>query len=102
MRLEEFSGGYYRTTMDIQSYEDGPTINRGLYDFINKELYYDSDHPVMMRVGLDGGALFNVNAEPAVPQDVLALPADLVDESGEQYIFVLKSEYAENIGEYHG
>lgn len=102
MMLEEFSGGYYIATMDVQPYSDGPVIDRGLYDFINRELYYDSDSPVMMRLGLDSSTLFGVTGEPGVPRDVLAMPEELIDEWGEQNVFVLKSEYTDVVGDYSG
>lgn len=100
--IKEFSGGYYHTTMHVQEYDDGPVIERGLYDFINKKLYLDEDAPVMMRVGLDAGPLFTVEAESAVPRDVLAIPKELTENTGMASVFVLKSEYADTVGEYYG
>ncbi len=100
--IEEFSSGYYRATMDVQEYEDGPVIERGLYDFINRKLYVDSDAPVMMRVGLDAGATFEVDAENDIPRDVLALPRELCSADGEENVFVLKAQYANTVGRYNG
>jgi hypothetical protein len=100
--IEDFSGGYYRATMDVQEYSDGPVIEQTLYSFINDELHSDEDAPVMMRTGLDAGAVFEVNAESAVPRDVLALPEHLLDESGETNVFVLKSSYIDTVGKYYG
>lgn len=98
--IEEFSSGYYWTTMHVQEYEHGPVIEQGLYDFINYKLYTEQDVPVMMRVGLDGDELFNVQAEGAIPRDVLALPEEMIDEQGKKNVFVLKSEYADTMGDY--
>lgn len=93
MMFEEFSSGYYRATMNVQEYEDGPIIEQGLYDFINRNLYLDSDRPVTMRLGLDASASFTVGAESAVPRDVLALPASMTDDTGRKNVFLVKPEY---------
>jgi len=100
--IEDFSSGYYRATLDVQEYDDGPVIEQGLYDFINRKLYLDSDVPVMMRVGLDAGATFEVDAETAIPRDVLALPQELAPDTGDSSVFVLKSQYANTVGRYNG
>jgi len=100
--IEDFSSGYYRATMNVQEYDDGPVIEQGLYDFINRKLYLDSDVPVMMRVGLDAGVTFEVDAESAIPQDVLALPEELVPSEDESNVFVLKAQYADTVGRYNG
>jgi len=100
--IEEFSSGYYRATMNVQEYEDGPVIERSLYDFINRKLYVGSDVPVMMRVGLDAGETFAVGAESAIPRDVLALPQELCSDENESNVFVLKPEYVDTVGRYNG
>jgi hypothetical protein len=100
--IEDFSSGYYRATMDVQEYDHGPVIERGLYDFINRKLYVDSDVPVMMRVGLDASATFEVDAEAAIPQDVLALPPELVPDEDTSSVFVLKADYVNTVGQYNG
>lgn len=102
MMIEDFSSGYYHADMDVQPYDNGPVIERSLYDFINQELYVDSDVPVMMRVGFDAGETFQVSAESAIPRDVLALPREMVESQHNSDVFVLKSEYADNIGTYYG
>lgn len=95
MSFEEFSGGYYRTDMNVQSYKDGPVIQNGIYDFINREVYAQTDAPITMRVGLDAGPYFHVSSESAVPTDVLALPREWIDdmdidERERQNVFLLK------------
>lgn len=100
--IEDFSGGYYRVTMDVQEYEKGPVIEQGLYDFIDEELYSLEDVPVMMRMGLDAGPVFGVESESAVPRDVLALPQEMIDESGTTNVFVLKANYTDTVGKYYG
>jgi hypothetical protein len=113
--MEEFSAGYYRTEMTVQPYADGPAIERGLYDFINREFYYKTNAPITMRVGLGEGAHFAPKAEGAMPTDVLALPEAVCDEIGVHpsaesvSVFVLKPAHAhlftqeqpEQIGEYY-
>jgi len=100
--IREFSSGYYHTTMDVQEYDDGPLIDKRLYKFINEEIYLDSDAPVMMRLGLDEGPLFSVNPGDVIPRDVLALPPEISNDAGKTSVFVLKSQYADTVGEYHG
>jgi hypothetical protein len=98
--LEDFSGGYYRTTMTVQPLESGPSIERGLFDFINREFYYKTDAPITMRLGLEEGLHIQPSAEGAMPTDVLALPEKLCDEmevhpSAEGVsVFILKPAHA--------
>lgn len=100
MTLEEFSNGYYRTQMTVQPYSDGPVIERGLYDRINDNIYAQTDAPVTIRVGLNGGPYFPVGEENAVPTDVLALPRDWMDDMGihdeceVRSVFVLKPSHS--------
>lgn len=96
----EFSGGYYKTEMTVQPFTDGPSIERGLYDFINREFYYQTDAPITMRLGLSDGIHFTPAAEGAMPTDVLGLPEQFCDELGVHpsaesvNVFVLKPAHA--------
>lgn len=100
--IEDFSAGYYRAPMQVQTYDNGPAIQRDLYNFINYELYGDSS-PVVMRLGLDADEHFSVDAEGAIPSNVLAVPDSMVEQEGEQSVFVLKSSYIPStVGGYHG
>jgi hypothetical protein len=82
-KLEEFSGGYYRAEMTVQPLDRGPSIERGLYDLINREIYYKTDAPVTMRLGLNADApTFEPSAENGMPTDVLGVPTDLLDMAG--------------------
>jgi hypothetical protein len=98
--IEEFSGGYYRTKMTVQPVESGPVIERGLYDFIEREFYYKTDAPITMRTELGEGKHFLPSAERAMPTDVLGLPEELCETFGVHpssegiNVFVLKPEYA--------
>jgi hypothetical protein len=103
--IEDFSGGYYRTKMTVQPVESGPSIERGLYDFINREFYYQTDAPITMRVGLSQGTHFRPEAEGGMPTDVLGLPPAMCDEVGvhpsaeDVSVFVLKPAHAYIFGQ---
>lgn len=96
MTLEEFSGGYYSLDMYVQEYSDGPVIEEGLYDLINREVYSRTTAPITMKLSLDNGTYFNVDAERSVPTDVLAIPEEWVDnldvekDGRKRRVFVLK------------
>jgi hypothetical protein len=98
--IEDFSGGYYRTKMTVQPVESGPSIERGLYDFIEREFYYKTDAPITMRTGLGEGEHFVPSAERAMPTDVLGLPEELCETFGvhpsseDINVFVLKPAHA--------
>jgi hypothetical protein len=62
--------------------ESGPAIDRGLYDFIDTNIYVGTNVPILMRVGLDDGAMFEPIPEGAMPPDVLGLPQDMCEEIG--------------------
>lgn len=80
--IEDFSGGYYRIEMTVQPFADGPAIEQGLFDFINRKFYYQTDAPITMRVGLDGGSHFRPMSQSAMPTDVLGLPEELCKKIG--------------------
>ena len=111
MAIEHFSNGYYKTEMSVQPYESGPTIEQGLYDFINRRFYTKTDAPVTTRIGLDAGPMFTPSAESGIPTNVIGLPIANIKQSGihpsndNVSVFVLKQEFAymfnsvESIGE---
>lgn len=80
--IEEFSGGYYRAQMSVQPLDRGPTIEQGLYDLINREIYHKTDAPVMMKLGLNVGPTFQPEGENGVPTNVLGAPEELLDNAG--------------------
>ena len=98
--MEDFSGGYYRTEMTVQPLQRGPSIERGLYDFINREFYYKTDAPITMRVGLSDSIHFRPEAEGGMPTDVLGLPRAMCDDMGvhpsaeKVSVFILKPAHA--------
>lgn len=86
--------------MHIQPYTEGPVISADVYDYINREIYSNTNTPVTMKLSLDNGPYFKVGAENAVPSDVLALPKELVKQMGikeggrVRKVFVLKPEHS--------
>lgn len=100
MSIQEFSGGYYSVEMDIQSYEDGPVIDRKLYDEINCGIYQNTDTPITMKTSMDNGIYFSVSPENGVPPFVLALPEkwvdnlDVLDDGRTERIYLVKPSYA--------
>lgn len=100
--IQDFSEGYYHTSMNIHEYDRGPSMDKHFYKFINSEIFRTNDEPVLMRVGLDNGPVFEVKPENGIPRDVLALPAELCSDEGESSVFVLKPEYTDAIGDYRG
>lgn len=85
--------------MSVQPYSDGPVIQNDLYNFINREIYAQTNAPITMRVELDKGPYFNVGSENAVPSEVLALPKEWINDMNindrkPRNIFVLKPGYS--------
>lgn len=100
MNLREFSSGYYTLDMLVQSYEAGPVIEQDLYDYIDQRVYAQTNTPVTMKISMHAGEYFSVDAEAAVPTDVLALPAAWIENFGpveagaRTRVFVLKPGYS--------
>lgn len=100
MAIENFSNGYYKTEMSVQPYENGPTIEQGLYDFIERRFYTKTDAPLTMRVGLSEGPMFKPSGESSIPTNVLGLPLSEIEASNihpsddNVAVFVLKPEFA--------
>lgn len=98
--IEDFSGGYYRAIMTVQPLERGPSIERGLYDLINRRIYSNTDAPVTMRLTLDEGTRFTPDVENAMPTDVIGMPTSMLDDvnvhpSAERTsVFILKPKHA--------
>lgn len=100
--IKDFSDGYYWAEMDVQEYSDGPVIQDEVYKFINRTIYLGSHAPVTMRIGLDAGEHFTVEAESAVPREVLAAPEHLIDEGDDSEVFLMKPNLASTIGKHYG
>jgi len=88
MAIEDFSSGYYKTEMSVQPYSDGPAIEQGLYDFIKRKFYYNTDTPV------------TPSPEAGIPTNVIGLTMGNIERSGVHpsddnvSVFVLKPEFA--------
>ena len=86
--------------MTVQPFEDGPAIEQGLYDLLNRKLYSNTDAPVTMRLELDTGGQFVPQAEGAMPTDVIGMPTDILDSMGihpsaeDVSVFILKPKNA--------
>lgn len=98
--IEDFSGGYYRAEMTVQPLDRGPSIERGLYDLIEQEIYSNTNVPVTMRLTLDGGPRFTPDSENGMPTDVIGMPTEMLDDtdihpSSENIsVFILKPKHA--------
>jgi len=98
--LEHFSSGYYRASMQVQPFDEGPAIEKGLFDLINRRVYDTTTAPITMRLGLDKGPRFTPTAENAMPTDVIGIPQSLLEDAGihpsddNVNVFVLKPEAA--------
>jgi hypothetical protein len=98
--LESFSKGYYRAKMEVQPFDDGPAIERGLYQLIDRRIYDTTTAPITMRLGLDAGPRFTPSTENAMPKDVIGVPESVLDEADihpsddNVNVFVLKPKAA--------
>lgn len=98
LRLEEFSGGYYKAEMVAQPYGDGPSIEKSFYDFLNQRFYQNADTEPIFKFGLNEGSHFKPSADPSLPPDVLAIPQEwfddepIDDDSKMHSIFIVKPE----------
>jgi len=79
--------------MSVQPLSQGPAIQQDLYDFIDRRLYYETDSPVTMRIGLDESEHFTPQTENAMPSGVLGLPKGMMLEHGMTGIEDNKSVY---------
>lgn len=98
--LQHFSSGYYRASMQVQPFDDGPAIERGLFDLISRRVYDTTDAPITMRLGLNKGPRFTPEPENAMPTDVIGIPEQILDNADVHpsddnvNVFVLKPEAA--------
>jgi len=100
MKINEFSGGYYRAKMSVQPFEDGPSIEQGLYNLIEQKIYENTNAPITMRLGLNKGPRFTPSTEISMPQDVVGVPQSVLDNSDihpsddNVNVFILKPDAA--------
>jgi len=98
--LEPFSGGYYGARLQVQAYDDGPIIEQALHDYIEANLYGQTDSPPWARVGMSESPYFQLSGEPGVPGNVLGLPEqfirnyELLDNGHTHWILLVKPGFA--------
>lgn len=100
MKLENFSSGYYRASMQVEPYDGGPSISCDTFEQLNREYYGGTDSEPMFRLDIDGSPYFTTSCEYSIPHNVLGIPSDwFQDTSAErQYtevpVYILKPQYA--------
>jgi len=104
MKVENFSGGYFKTELRVSEYRDGPAIEAEAYSFINRQFYANSDGKPMFRLGLDGHPYFEASAEISIPVDVIGIPREWIadsriEEGTYQNVFILKPAHADILRE---
>lgn len=100
MNIEDFSSGYYAASMQVEPYQQGPTISCELFEFINREYYGGTDSEPMFRLDMDGSPYFTTSCEYSIPKDVIGIPEEWFRDShaersyDEQMVYILKPSYA--------
>lgn len=100
MIIEDFSTGYYRISMKVVPYEEGPVMQCDTFDYLNRKLYPQTDVLPRFRLGLDGNPYFEVSCESAIPSDYMGIPeswfADntMIEKDKKIDVFILKPKYA--------
>lgn len=98
--LEPFSGGYYGARFQVQAYDDGPVIEQSLFDYIEANIYEQTDSPPWARVGMNESPYFQLGGEPGIPGNVLGMPEDFIrkyevlDNGHTHWIMLVKPGYA--------
>lgn len=84
--FEEFSSGYYLGRLYVEpSGDDRAAMRRDQHERINEQLYASGegierlDSPLVMKVGSHHVA---VQGEDGIPEGTLALPEDLLEDTG--------------------
>lgn len=104
MKVENFSGGYFKTELRVSEYRDGPAMEVEAYSFINRQFYSKSDGNPMFRLGLNGNPYFEASAEVSIPTDVIGVPREWladnrITEGSYQDVFILKPAHADILRE---
>lgn len=110
--FEDFSSGYYRVEMTVAPYDQGPTVQNDVYDYIERQHYTQTNANPLFRLGLDGNPYFTPKREAAIPSDHIGVPTSWFADNtmaptyDECEVFVLKPSYAymieqaKHLGEY--
>lgn len=83
IRIEDFAGGYYRTQLVPQPYDDGPVIESSLYRILEQNFYQDFDMDPVFKTSINGGNYFKPAPEHAIPPETIALPDELYEQIAE-------------------
>lgn len=92
--LTDYSSGYYSLNLRVTPFEDGPTIDRHLYQYIDEKVYANTDAPVWMRASFQPSPYFRIHGEEPMPADLIGLPPEWmedldVDNDNEYHTFFL-------------
>jgi len=99
--FEAFSAGYYQGEMVVEQFEEGPAIERELYEYICDRLYHKTETDVMMQLSLSCGPKFCPKAKNAMPTEVLGLPKQMFDAAKDlgagdkTSVYIVRPLYAE-------
>lgn len=80
--LDDFSSGYYSIELRVTPFEDGPTIDHRLFDYIESKVYANTDAPVWMRASFQPSPYFKLQGEEPMPTDLIGLPSEWMDDLG--------------------
>jgi len=100
MILEDFSAGYYKLEMFIEPYENGPVITHDLYDYIQTELYNQTDVAPLCTLSFDGSPHFDITSEAGMPLSTMGIPEswfsdlDINRNHEKESVFIVKPKYA--------
>lgn len=98
--LEDYSAGYYSVDFRVVPFEDGPTIDRRFYEYLDQHVYANTDAPVWMRASFQPSPYFRVQGEEPMPTDILGLPEewmvdlDIEDDNQRRRFFLCKPAHA--------
>ncbi|MFC7046852.1 DUF5802 family protein [Halobacteriaceae archaeon GCM10025711] len=84
--FEEFSSGYYLGRLYVEPHEgDRALMQRSQHEHVNRQLYATGtgverlDNPLVMKLDTHH---FSVHGSDDVPDDTIAVPASLVEDTG--------------------
>ncbi len=106
--FEQFSGGYYLGELYVEPHDgDRAVIQQTDHEVMNKQLYATDkglerlDAPLVMKLDT---AHFPVLGDEAIPSGTLAVPAQLLEDSGTSLreVFLAKGERAMELLRYAG
>lgn len=92
--VDDFSAGYYSVELRIAPFEDGPSIDQRLYEYLDETVYANTDAPLWMRASFQQSPYFRVDGEEPMPTDIIGLPEEWmqdldVEDDNEYHTFFL-------------